>query len=335
MSEVQHAVDLTSLNTLHLNSHADNFISLKDLAKLEHIRALLSDYQKFFVLGGGSNLILPENYDGLVIHNQLMGISVANLAPDYALITAMAGENWDKFVAYCVKNGYYGIENLSLIPGTVGASPVQNIGAYGVEVKDFIESVLIYDWEVGEFKKFSNSDCQFSYRNSFFKNKARYLVVSVTFKLLNSPKLNTSYGDVAKHLAEIASPTPLDLRNIIIKIRSNKLPNPDIIGNAGSFFHNPIISKAQADKLLLAYPNLPVFPVADSTLCKVSAGWLIDNLGLKGFRQGNVGVYAKQALVLVNHGGATQHELLGFANFIQQKVNEKYQINLNIEPIII
>lgn len=335
MLQIQHSVSLNHLNTLHLNSTAINYLILDDINKLASIRNILNKYDKFFVLGGGSNLILPEIYTGLAIHNKSSGISIRNLDDEYCLVTAMSGENWDNFVAYSIENGCYGLENLSLIPGTVGAAPVQNIGAYGVEVKDFITEVTVFDWETGNILTLTNTDCQFSYRNSIFKTKPQYFVISVTFKLLKKAKLNTNYGDVAKFMSETNTPTPQDLRNIIINIRQNKLPNPNEIGNAGSFFHNPIIDNEHAQELLEQYPNLPLYPTSNPYKSKISAGWLIDNLGLKGYQTGNVGVYTKQALVLVNYGNATKTELLKFAAFIQNKVNEKYQIQLNIEPIIL
>ena len=335
MSTLQYSFDLTKLNTLHLSSIANSYIQLNSLHQLTKIRELLPKFPCYFVLGGGSNIILPETYPGLVIHNQLRGIEIVAHNDAFKLVTAYAGENWDNFIAFCVKNGCYGLENLSLIPGSVGASPVQNIGAYGVEVKDFIDSVSVYDWESGEIRQYSNQECQFEYRNSFFKNKSRYLVISVTFKLATQAKLNLSYGDISKCMAAIDHPTAEDLRNCIIAIRQNKLPDPCKIANAGSFFHNPIIPKEHVQKLLTQFPKLPAYPTNKKNLEKVSAGWLIDNLGLKGFQKENLAIYEKQALVIVNYGQANQTELLTFARLIQEQIFKHYQINLNIEPIIL
>ena len=334
MLNLYERLDLTPLNTLHLKSTASHYVVLDHVDQLEHLGSIISKFPQFFVLGGGSNLIVPLVYQGLVIRNQLRGIQITQVGEDQ-IVTAMAGENWDEFVAYCTMHHAFGLENLSLIPGTVGASPIQNIGAYGIEVKDFIQEVLVYDLEHSCLLTLNNEECQFSYRNSVLKNNSRYIVVSVSFKLSNQPKLNISYGDIAERINTITNPTPSDLRDIIIDIRQHKLPNPNELGNAGSFFHNPVLPEIHMRKLLAEYPNMPSFATADKTLTKISAGWLIDNLGLKGVRDGNVGVYPKQALVLVNYGGACQTELLKFAQWIQSQVKEYYDIHLNIEPIIL
>jgi UDP-N-acetylmuramate dehydrogenase len=335
MLAIQNSINLTLLNTLRLNSTTNHYIQLTTSEQLDEIASIITDYPRYFVLGGGSNLILPENYDGLVIHNQLKGITFDDDSSGYKLVTAAAGEIWDDFVANCLANQAYGLENLSLIPGTVGASPVQNIGAYGVEVKDFIDYVTVYDFNLRQLKKLSNAECQFSYRNSYLKNKPQHLVVSVTFKLPTTAKLMISYGDIAKQMATIENPTAHDLRACIIATRQSKLPDPAEIGNAGSFFHNPIVAAVQAQELKQRFPNLPIYPTANAEQVKVSAGWLIDNLGLKGIRSGNIGVYPKQALVLVNYANANKDELLAFAKEIQAKVYDYYQIQLNIEPIIL
>lgn len=333
--EIQLAYPLTKLNTLRLVSSTDYFISLSNLDQLPEMVEYIKVHQlKFFVLGGGSNLILPENYPGLVIYNQLKGIELINQDVNHYIVKVMAGEVWDDFVVYSLGHDWYGLENLSFIPGTVGASPIQNIGAYGVEVKDFIEYVEVYDIEQKEFKQIKNSACNFSYRNSLFKTKPNYIVIAVVFRLLKQPHLNTSYGDIAKHISNISNPTAMDLRQIVIDIRSDKLPDPKIIGNVGSFFHNPILDNTVVMDLKGRFPKLPVYAI-DQQHSKISAGWLIDNLGLKGYRLGNMGVYNKQALVLVNHDCATRTEVLSFAKSIQDKITTLYNVNINIEPIII
>jgi UDP-N-acetylmuramate dehydrogenase len=334
MLHFQQNIDLTPLNTLHLKSMASDYVVLSQVEQLDEIRLAVSRYSQFFVLGGGSNLIVPPLYHGLVIHNQLRGIQTTQIGQQRK-VTAMAGENWDEFVAYCSRHGAFGLENLSLIPGTVGASPIQNIGAYGVEVKDFIEEVLVYDLQAGQLITLSNARCEFSYRNSVLKNNSRYIVLSVTFNLSTQPDLNVRYGDVAQQMSAITEPTPGDLRRIIMSIRQSKLPDHQELGNAGSFFHNPVLPEKKVKQLLKQYPKLPFFPSEHIEYIKVSAGWLIDNLGLKGVRQGNVGVYPKQALVLINYGGAGQLELLNFAAGIQSQVKERYDLNLRIEPIIL
>lgn len=334
MLNILNDIDLTPLNTLHLKSTASHYVVLNQIEQLNELREIISNHSNFFILGGGSNLILPERYQGLVIHNKLHGINMTQIQGEQ-IVTAMAGENWDTFVAYCTNHGAFGLENLSLIPGTVGASPIQNIGAYGVEVKDFIKEVLVYDLQKAKLVSLSNSECHFSYRNSFLKNNSRFIVISVSFALLTKVNLNANYGDVAEKLSLITNPTPIDLRNIIISIRQSKLPNPDELGNAGSFFHNPVTAKDIAEKLTKQYPMLPIFPTHDPDKMKLSAGWLIDSLGLKGFKQGNIGIYQQHALVMVNYGGAYQTELLSFAHWIQAQIKETYDVELNIEPIIL
>lgn len=324
---------LNKLNTLHLNSQAKYFIALTDIDELPPIIDYAKDLS-IFVIGGGSNIILPEIYDGLIIHNQLRGITLLETSKEFVLVKAMAGEIWDDFVGYVIANNWFGLENLSLIPGTVGAAPIQNIGAYGVEAKDFIEFVEVYDTQKKQFITLDNSKCQFKYRDSYLKHNPHLIVTSVIFKLHRDAKLNISYADVGRALTELTNPTALDLRNCVIKIRQAKLPDPAVIGNVGSFFHNPILSIAMIRELQGKYPTIPVYPINNEN-AKVSAGWLIDNLGLKGHRQGNVGVYDKQALVLVNHGNAQASEILNLAHYIQNMVRDNYAIDLNIEPLIV
>lgn len=334
MLKIINNYNISKLNSLHLTSIANKYTILNNYSQLANIQKEIKNHDKFFVLGGGSNIIVPEIYDGLVIHNQLRGIEITN-DDDHYLITAKAGEIWDDFVAYCINNGAYGLENLSLIPGTVGASPVQNIGAYGVEVKDFITHIEVYDLDIAQIKQLSNAECNFSYRNSILKALPNYLVLSVTFRLPKNPPMNCDYGDIKAKLENIKTPHAEDLRNCIIETRNSKLPSPEVIGNAGSFFHNPIIDTNVANELKKQYPNLPCYPTSQAKYTKVSAGWLIDNLGLKGFRDGNFGTYDRQALVIVNHGNGTKSELLEFAYFIINRVKQTYNIELNIEPIIL
>ncbi|MEN9946655.1 MAG: hypothetical protein RLZZ293_1041 [Pseudomonadota bacterium] len=336
MLNIQTNLNLQAFNSLHLQSTTANYCRLTSLEQLTVLRKQLPKFAKFMILGGGSNIILPEFYTGLVIHNQLYGRQIDYQDRQYITITAGAGENWDDFISYCLANGAYGLENLSLIPGSVGASPIQNIGAYGVEVKDFIQKVAVYDWHTGEHLQLTNQQCQFSYRNSYLKNNSRYLVTAVTFRLTKQANLITNYADIAEQLAiKSVTPTPQDLRQVIIATRQAKLPDPQQLGNAGSFFHNPIIEQTIVKKLQLSYPNLPVYPIENSSLSKISAGWLIDNLGLKGYRHADLAIYAKQALVIVNYANSTQTELLKFAQYIQEQVLQQYGIDLNIEPIII
>lgn len=334
--QIEENVSLKSLNTLHLNSVSKYYIVLKSRQEIPDV----IDYVKknklnFFVLGGGSNIILPEFYDGLTIKNEIKGVSKLKEDDSFYYIKVGAGEIWDDFVGYSVINKYYGLENLSLIPGSVGASVIQNIGAYGSEVKDCVDCVEIYDTKNNTYEIFSFKDCKFRYRNSIFKDELnRYVVISITFKLLKKENLNLSYKDIKKVITDPKLCNSMELRNCVINIRKNKLPDFNIIGNVGSFFHNPIIDKSFLDELLLKYPNIPFFKDSEDKF-KVSAGWLIENIGLKGYRKNNVGTYDKQALVLVNYADATKTEILDFANYIIDKVKTVYNIRLNIEPIII
>jgi UDP-N-acetylmuramate dehydrogenase len=335
MLNLHHGIDLHQANTLNLTARTAHYLVLEHESQLQELAQIVQCQPKFMVLGGGSNILLPEYYDGLVIHNKLLGISLEQQDNNYLRVSAKAGVLWDDLVAYCCRHQAYGLENLSLIPGTVGAAPIQNIGAYGVEVKDFIEQVTAFDLSSASIRIFNHQECQFSYRNSFFKYKSRYLVLSVTFKLNRIPKLNLSYGDVAQRLSQFSAPTATDLRNCIITIRQEKLPDPQHLPNVGSFFHNPIVSTQQAQSLAQTWDKLPIFPTQEAQQHKLSAGWLIDNLGLKGYRHGNLGIYAKQALVIVNYNQATQNDVLQFAAIIQHQVFTSYQVQLTIEPIII
>lgn len=318
---------------MRLDCIAEHYCELISTSDLPLIKSFLDQNQtRYFILGGGSNILLPENYDGLVIHNHINGIALIGQTSDFVIVKAMAGVIWDEFVSYCVHRGYYGLENLSLIPGTVGATPIQNIGAYGIEVKDFIEYVECFDLNTGQTIQIQNKDCEFSYRNSRFKKEPNLLVVAVVFNLSKTAQLNTSYGDIANKMSRMINPTALDLRNCIIETRKSKLPNPELIANVGSFFHNPILANKEVENLKLQYPNVPVYKV-DDNYAKVSAGWLIDNLGFKGFKYKNVGVYEKQALVLVNYSAKRCSEILELAEIIQNEVFAKTQIRLNIEPI--
>ena len=327
--------DLTNLNTLKLHSSAKYFTQLTSVSQLfslsEFIKAKGCEYM---ILGSGSNILLPEFYNGLVVHNRLYGVKLLRTDNESVLIKAMAGHNWDTFVELCICSGWYGLENLSRIPGTVGATPVQNIGAYGVEVGSFIDSLEVYNFTTCKIEYLTQKDCKFTYRNSILKNNLHYMVLSVTFKLNIKPNINLSYPEVAKCLSSSSKSRPVDVRNCVSNLRAMKLPDPLIIPNVGSFFHNPIVSVTDAEKLLLIYDKLPVYKI-DDKYCKLSAGWLIDNLGLKGYQNNNMMIYDKHALILVNKGNATQLEVLLFASMIQAKVLEKYNVKLNIEPIII
>jgi UDP-N-acetylmuramate dehydrogenase len=311
----------------------------------------LSFVKPFFVLGGGSNILVSdEGYDGVVIKMEIAGVDFKEKpasAQGYGgakedgavFVTAGAGENWDSFVAETVEHGLIGLENLSLIPGTVGATPVQNVGAYGREVKDTIFEVEAFNAETCEIKKFSSEECLFGYRDSFFKTPEgkKYIITHVTFALHKSGALKTDYKDVREYFLKhaITDANVADVRNAIVAIRTAKLPDIREYGTAGSFFKNPIVSNALADEVSKKYPDIPLYPDGTDTK-KISAGWLLDRVcGLKGAEAGSVGTYKNQALVIVNHGGATTKEVIAFAESLRNQVKEKTGIVLEFEVQII
>lgn len=284
-------------------------------------------------------MLLTKDIDKLVVHIDIKGISIDNEDDNFVYITVNAGENWHDFVLFCIDENYGGIENLSLIPGNVGTCPIQNIGAYGVEVKDTITKVEAIEIETGKRVIFSNEDCQFGYRNSIFKNelKGKVILTSVSFKLTKkNHKLNTSYGAIETELASknITKPTLKDISDAVIAIRKSKLPDPNEIGNSGSFFKNPVISKKQFLALQKGNPNVPSYTVSETEI-KVPAGWLVEQAGFKGKRFGDAGVHEKQALVLVNYGNASGKEIYLLAKKIQETVANKFGISLEIEVNII
>jgi UDP-N-acetylmuramate dehydrogenase len=292
---------------------------------------------KIMVLGGGSNIIFGDaGFDGVVIVNEIKGFSIDKTS---GIAISKSGTNWDEFVAATVDYNLAGIEALSLIPGTVGAAPINNIGAYGQEVKDTIQSVRVFDTEKVEFIEFSNEDCHFSYRNSIFKSEqyGRYIVTEVTFQLheVTNAYEAPHYASLQTALknGNITHPTPLDVRNIVISIRQEKLPDPLVLPNTGSFFKNPIVTKEQCNELLTKYPSMPYFEHGEAM--KLAAGWLIETAGLKGYAKDGIRVYDKQALVLVNDGTRSFQSLLNMKNYIQQQVFEKFGVTLEPEPEII
>jgi UDP-N-acetylmuramate dehydrogenase len=287
------------------------------------------------ILGGGSNFLFTSDVDGMVIHSEIKGIEPVFENENEIWIKAGSGIVWDEFVKYTVDLNLGGLENLSNIPGCVGAAPVQNIGAYGVEAKDSIVSVDTFSLELKAFETFTNEQCHFGYRDSIFKQSKykNHIVTQVTFRLKKNPKLITSYGTVAQEIAKFSQPTVQYVREAIIKIRTSKLPD-ESIGSAGSFFKNPVIGVEQYNKLSAQYPEIPNYKQTDNTF-KIPAAWLIENSGLKGIRQGNVGTYQHQPLVIVNFGNASGSEIANFSKFIQEKVREKFGIGLEPEVCII
>ena len=320
-------------NTFGIDVRAEKFIRVQDI---EELKALLKKTysSELFILGGGSNMLLTKDIEKTVVHIDLKGIEVREENEEEVVVAAMAGENWHQFVLFCIDHNFGGIENLSLIPGNVGTAPIQNIGAYGVEIKDSFEECTALDIQTLELRKFSREDCKFGYRDSIFKNsaKGKYIITEAVFRLKKkNHHLNTSYGSIGEYLLQkgIDKPGIKDVSNAVIEIRQSKLPDPRVLGNSGSFFKNPVVSRNFLQQLQKKHPEMP-FYVIDDQQVKIPAGWLIDKAGLKGYRKGDAGVHKKQALVLVNYGNATGKEILELAGFVQHKVLELFGIE--IEP---
>ena len=341
--QVLRDVSLQPYNTFGIDISAQYWVTIDSVDALQQ---LLRDpaYRSLpkLILGGGSNVLFTQDFRGIVIKMNIQGIEVVEENDDYGWVKAGAGVNWHALVLHCIEQGYGGIENMSLIPGTVGAAPMQNIGAYGVEMKDVFVSLEAVEIATGQVVTFDHARCQFGYRNSVFKHelKGKYIITSVTMRLDKKPIVNTAYGDIektlAQHLADRPGDTPTirDVSQAVISIRQSKLPDPKQIGNAGSFFKNPVISRQQYDELAARYENIPGYPVSDQEV-KVPAGWLIEQCGWKGKRLGNIGVHDRQALVLVNHGGGQGNELRDLAFQIQRSVKEAFDITIEPEVNIL
>lgn len=329
--QLQQNISLKPYNTFGIDVPAEYFAVLNSIDLLGEVAAL--PHQKH-ILGGGSNILLTQPVKGLVLQNTLKGISVAKENENNVWLNVASGEIWHDFVLYAIDKGWGGIENLALIPGTVGASPMQNIGAYGVEAKETIESVTFWSWEEKTFITLSNHDCAFGYRDSVFKHglKNSVFITSVVFKLNKQPQFNTTYGAIEQELESMGvhEPSVKAIAQAVINIRTSKLPDPKQIGNAGSFFKNPTIHRSQFDALHAAHPNMPSYKVSDE-LVKVPAGWLIEQCGWKGHRSGDTGVHTKQALVLVNYGNAKGNEVWALSQQILDSVEEKFGIELERE----
>lgn len=332
-------VPLQPYNTFGIAASARFFASIKSLPQLKQV---LADPQvqglPLLVLGGGSNLLFTHDFDGLVLQMALAGRSIQPLDDNSALVEAQAGERWHDFVLWTLQQGWCGLENLALIPGSVGAAPIQNIGAYGVEIKDRMHSLQALDLHTGEVVTLNVDDCQFGYRDSLFKQqgRGRYIILSVTFKLYRQRELKLDYGDVAAELQQqgVNQPTSLDVAHAVMAIRQRKLPDPAHIGNAGSFFKNPLVSAELLARIRIEHPNAPAYPQANGQ-SKLAAGWLIDQCGWKGQSRGHAGVYEKQALVLVNRGGASGAEILALAREIQTSVLQRFCVELEMEPVVV
>ncbi|MES2828309.1 MAG: UDP-N-acetylmuramate dehydrogenase [Bacteroidota bacterium] len=337
MLSVQENTSLTKYNTFGIAVKAKLFTEILDEGDL--VELIESDLLtgQYLILGGGSNVLFTKDFPGLVVKISIPGI-VHKESDEGIEVTAGAGVIWNDLVKYCVERGFAGMENLSLIPGTVGASPVQNIGAYGVELKDIFKECTAFEIETAKPRLFEHGDCEFHYRDSVFKGrlKGKYIISSVTFKLSHVANLNTQYGAIQQELINrnIENPTIADISDVVAAIRIGKLPDPSTIGNAGSFFKNPVISRSHFEKIMLEFNDLVHYSLPDGNE-KLAAGWLIEQCGFKGLVVGNTGTWKHQALVLVNHGNATGEEVYSFSEHIINSVNAKFGVLLEREVNIL
>lgn len=332
---VQHQYPLQSLNTFGIKAHAEYFSSFS--SKEELIELLGKTQKPLTILGGGSNILLTKDISGTVLKNEISEIEITHEDNDSLTVKVGGGVVWHDFVMWSIEHNLGGIENLSLIPGSVGAAPMQNIGAYGVEIKSVFEELEAVHINNKTVKTFSNADCQFAYRYSIFKGelKGQYIICHVTFKLSKHPQFNTSYGAIEEELKAMGASKSLEsVSQAVINIRQRKLPNPKDIGNSGSFFKNPTIPKAKFEQLKTQFPNLVGYPNGEQSV-KVAAGWLIDHAGWKGYRKGDAGVHKNQALVLVNYGTAQGNEILTLSKNIQKSIQETFGIELEAEVNIL
>lgn len=333
----QENVNLKSYTTFGIDSNAALFASFSDTESLKNLLELSANNQ-ITILGGGSNMLLTKDIEGVVLKNEILGIKVVEETEESVLLNVGGGVVWHDFVLYTIENKYFGVENLSLIPGSVGASPMQNIGAYGVEIKDTFEKLEALHIVNKNVETFTHQQCEFGYRESVFKRKLKgeYIITNVYFRLSKNPSLNTSYGAINTELAEkgIISPTIKDVSDAVISIRKSKLPDPKELGNAGSFFKNPVVPKIILEKIKETYPMVPFYLINDDEV-KIPAGWLIETSGWKGKKVGNCGVHTKQALVLVNYGGATGKEVFDLSQQIIDEVYNKFSILLEREVNIL
>lgn len=336
--EIQSNFSLKNYNTFGIEANAKQFVAVHSIVELKTVLAE-NQSQKKFILGGGSNMLLTQDIDALVIHIDLKGKKIIEENEDFAWVESQAGENWHEFVLWTIDQNLGGLENMSLIPGNVGTTPVQNIGAYGTEIKDTFVSCEAMKIDSQEMKTFTNADCHFGYRESVFKNeiKDQYIITSVVFKLTKqNHKINTSYGDILSELEKknIINPTIKEVSNAVIAIRNTKLPNPKDLGNSGSFFKNPILLKADFEKIHVKFPEMKFYEISETEV-KVPAGWLIEQAGFKGKRFGDAGIHKNQALVLVNYGNATGQEILNVSKDIQKTIFETFGIHIEAEVNVI
>ena len=336
MMDIKENYSLKKYNSFNIDVVAKEFIQINSVKELIDLQKNLKNKNKLFI-GGGSNILFTNNFEGLVVHINLKGISVKKINENYSEIKVMSGENWNELVNWCIENNLGGIENLSLIPGNVGAAPIQNIGAYGVELKDVFISCEVYDLNTEKLNIYNLNDCKFGYRDSIFKKNKNLIVVSVKMKLSSkNHKINTSYGGINDELKKlnIKEPTIKDISNVVCEIRNKKLPNPNKIGNAGSFFKNPIVNSKKINWLKENFNNIPFYKI-DENSYKIPAAWLIETSGFKGKDFGNFGVHKTQPLVLVNYGKASGGDINKLSLSIKEVVNKIFKIELETEVNII
>ena len=334
--DISKNTSLKPFNTFGIDVATKLFTSFNSVEEAQEIisDSTFKNEKQNLILGGGSNMLFTKDFDGIVIKNNLKGIHIVNEDAEYVFVKVGAGEVWHDFVMHCVEENLAGLENLSLIPGNVGASPMQNIGAYGVEIKDRFHSLEALHIETGELRTFSGLECEFGYRESVFKNiyKNQFIITSVTYRLMKQPQLNTSYGAIEQELNKmnISSPSIKNVSDAVISIRSSKLPDPKEIGNAGSFFKNPVVSEEEKENVLRENPNAPNYPQVNSTF-KLAAGWLIEQAGWKGKTIDSYGVHKLQALVLVNYGDSAGKDVYNLSQDIINSVHDKFGITLERE----
>jgi len=336
--EIQTNFSLKNYNTFGIEASASQFVAVHNSTELRTILEQ-NKFEKKFILGGGSNMLLTQDIDALVIHVNLKGKKIIKEDDNFVWVESQAGENWHEFVLWTIDQNLGGLENMSLIPGNVGTTPVQNIGAYGTEIKDTFDSCEAMTIENQEMRTFTKEECHFGYRESVFKNEAKdqYIITSVVFKLTKrNHKINTSYGDITAELAKnnITNPTLKEVSNAVIAIRQSKLPDPKELGNSGSFFKNPILLKSDFEKIHQQFPEMKYYDVSETEV-KVPAGWLIEQAGFKGKRFGDAGIHKNQALVLVNYGNATGQEILDVSKNIQETIFKIFGIHIEAEVNVI
>lgn len=331
-------ISLKNYNTFDVDVYAKYFAAFHSVNELVDLLDAFP-HEQILVIGGGSNILLTQNFEGIVLKNEIKGIENIKEDENHFYVKANSGEIWHDFILYCIKNNFAGVENLSLIPGCVGASPMQNIGAYGVEIKDVFVELQAMHIKEKSIRQFSHIDCAFGYRDSVFKNKLKgqYIILNVTYRLNKKAEINTTYGAINQELErmQIKNPTIKDVSDAVINIRRSKLPDPKVIGNAGSFFKNPVIAVGDFKKIQIQHPEIPFYHTGNEDCIKVPAGWLIEKAGWKGFREKDYGVHNRQALVLVNYGNAKGQEIFDLSQKIIDDIELKYGIHLEREVNII